>query len=99
MENFDRKLPLTEGRRGATLLPKDLIKCKINNFMEKTKNTWGGARNYPKGSGLREVLTCRVDPVTMARIKGIAERYRISIGKAVDLVVSRFTEHGGAEDI
>lgn len=67
--------------------------------MEKTKNTWGGARNYPKGSGLREVLTCRVDPVTMSRIKCIAEEHGISIGKAVDLVLSRFAESGGAEGV
>ena len=67
--------------------------------MEKSKNTWGGARNYPKGSGLREMLTCRVDPITMARIKGIAVKHGMSIGKVVDLVVSRFVENGEVGDI
>jgi len=58
--------------------------------MEKAKNTWGGARNYPKGTGLRVILTCRIDPETMARIVQLSKDVGISKGKVIDLLVKDY---------
>lgn len=53
----------------------------------------GGARNYPKGSGRRETLVCRVDPETMAQIKQLAEDSGMSRGEIIDLVMKCFVEN------
>lgn len=91
MENFHRKLPLTEGRRGATLLPKD-FQSKNTHFMEKSKNTWGGARNYAKGTGVRVTLGCRIDPATMARLEEICAITGKSKGAIIDELVANWKE-------
>lgn len=44
----------------------------------------GGARNYPKGTGRRVHLVCRVDPETMKSIDEIAEARGISRGQTID---------------
>ena len=89
MENFDRELPLTEGRRRGNPPPEG-FNCKINNFMEKSKNTGGGARNYPKGTGVRVNLVCRIDPATMARLEEISASTGMSKGKIIDELVKRW---------
>ena len=89
MENFDRKLPLTEGRRRGNPPPEG-FNCKINNFMEKSKNTWGGARNYAKGSGVRVSLGCRVDPETMKALQELADKMGTSMGKVIDEIVKEY---------
>lgn len=50
----------------------------------------GGARNYPKGTGLRVILTCRIDPETMARIEHLSKDVGISKGKVIDLLVKDY---------
>ena len=89
MENFDRELPLTEGRRRSSPPPEG-FNCKVNIFMEKSKNTWGGARNYPKGTGVRVNLVCRIDPATMARLEEISAGTGMSKGKIIDELVKRW---------
>lgn len=58
--------------------------------MTKSKNTWGGARNYPKGTGLRVSMTCRVDPATMSRLEEISASTGMSKGKIIDELVKRW---------
>lgn len=50
----------------------------------------GGARNYPKGTGVRVILTCRVDPETMGQIEQLAHDVGISKGKVIDLLVKDY---------
>ena len=50
----------------------------------------GGARNYPKGTGARVNLTCRVDPETMTLIDEIANDCGLSRGQTIDAVVKTF---------
>ncbi len=58
--------------------------------MEKTKNSWGGARNYAKGSGVRVTLGCRIDPETMKALQEMSEKMGISIGKVIDSIVGAY---------
>ena len=58
--------------------------------MEKSKNTWGGARNYAKGSGLRVNLGCRIDPETMARLEEISASTGMSKGKIIEELVKKW---------
>ena len=58
--------------------------------MEKSKNTWGGARNYPKGSGVRVSLGCRIDPETMKALQELAEEMDTSLGKVIDTIVHEY---------
>lgn len=55
--------------------------------MEKSKNTWGGARNYAKGTGVRVTLGCRIDPATMAQLEEIEAETGMSKGKIIDELV------------
>ena len=52
----------------------------------------GGARNYPKGTGARVNLMCRVDPETMTLIDEIANDCGLSRGQTIDAVVKAFKE-------
>ena len=52
----------------------------------------GGARNYPKGTGLRERLACRVDPLTMKRVNELVEEMGVSSGKVIDFLVRNYDE-------
>ena len=58
--------------------------------MTKCKNTWGGVRNYPKGTGLRVSMTCRVDPATMSRLEEISASTGMSKGKIIDELVKDY---------
>ena len=58
--------------------------------MEKSKNTWGGARNYAKGSGVRVSLGCRVDPETMKALQELADKMGTSMGKVIDEIVKEY---------
>lgn len=71
------------------ILDKDKLIYIINQifFMKKSKNTWGGARNYPKGTGLRVSLTCRIDPATMTKLEEISASTGMSKGKIIDELV------------
>lgn len=55
--------------------------------MTKSKNTWGGARNYPKGTGLRVFLTCRVDPATMSRLEELSVDTGMGKGRIIDELI------------
>ena len=87
MEDFHRKLPLTGREEGESLLPEGFCKHKISHFMENSKKSWGGARNYPKGTGVRVNLVCRIDPATMARLEEISANTGFSKGKIIDDLV------------
>lgn len=58
---------------------------------------WGGARNYAKGSGPRQTLTCRIDPETMDTIVQLAGDLGISKGKVIDEIVKAYVEQCGKE--
>lgn len=58
--------------------------------MEKSKNTWGGARNYAKGSGVRVSLGCRIDPETMKTLQELTEQKGVSMGKVIDEIVKEY---------
>lgn len=57
----------------------------------------GGARNYPKGTGLRVNLMCRVDPLTMGSIKKLSEDCGISRGEVIDNIVRWYIENCESE--
>lgn len=57
-----------------------------------TKMSRGGARNYPKGTGARVNLMCRVDPETMGHIKRLAEDCGMSRGEVIDHVIGWYVE-------
>lgn len=57
----------------------------------------GGARNYPKGTGLRQMLTCRVDPETMSWIRQLAEDCGMSRGEVIDHVIKWYVENSEKE--
>lgn len=59
----------------------------------------GGARNYPKGSGKRETLVCRVDPETMNCIKQLAEDCGMSRGEVIDHVIKWYVESSEKENL
>ena len=52
----------------------------------------GGARNYPKGTGVRVNLMCRVDPETMSHIKALSEDCGLSRGEVIDHLVRWYVE-------
>lgn len=52
----------------------------------------GGARNYAKGSGLRQTLTCRIDPDTYAIIEQLSSDLGISKGKVIDEIVKAYQD-------
>lgn len=52
----------------------------------------GGARNYPKGSGRRKTLVCRVDSETMKSIRHLAEYGGLSRGEVVDRIIQWYIE-------
>lgn len=52
----------------------------------------GGARNYPKGTGLRVRFACRVDPETMDKIEQLVQDVGISSGKVIDMIVEDYFE-------
>lgn len=58
----------------------------------------GGARNYPKGSGRRETLVCRVDPQTMASIVRLSEDCGLSRGEVIDHIVKWYQESCSGAD-
>ncbi len=47
----------------------------------------GGAHIYPKVSGRRETLVCRVDPETIKSIKHLAEYGGLSRGEVIDIII------------
>ncbi len=47
----------------------------------------GGARNYPKGNGVRVNLSCRIDPDTMAKLKALSAELDMGIGALIDDLV------------
>lgn len=57
----------------------------------------GGARNYPKGTGTRVNLMCRVDPETMEHIKRLAEDCGMSRGEVIDHIVRWYVEDSRRE--
>lgn len=57
----------------------------------------GGARNYPKGTGPRVNLMCRVDPLTMESIKKLSEDCGISRGEVIDNIVRWYVENCESE--
>ena len=57
----------------------------------------GGARNYPKGTGARVNLMCRVDPKTMTHIKRLAEDCGMSRGEVIDHVIRWYVEDSRKE--
>lgn len=44
----------------------------------------GGARNYPKGTGVRVQLSCRIDPETMQKLDALSKDWEMSRGEVVD---------------
>ena len=49
-----------------------------------------GARNYPKGSGVRVSLGCRIDPETMKALQELSEEMKASLGKVIDTIVHEY---------
>ena len=57
----------------------------------------GGARNYPKGTGVRVILACRVDPETMTQIRQLSEDCGMSRGEVIDHVIKWYVESSKKE--
>lgn len=69
----------------------------LTDYFDIRDMSRGGARNYPKGSGKRETLVCRVDPETMAQIRQLAEDCGMSRGEVIDHVIKWYAEDSEKE--